>query len=384
MKLFGFNITRETPVEPTSSKHWAFSTPFLKIGTNNLSLPYINRWYTLQGIVQFGEDNLYPQTLNQLYYSSPIHSQCIDFLVNTTIGGGYEWDEAATPQESVEIKTFEKANRFKKLAKLLTRDWVIHRRVCVVVEKINSKTVKLRRLDPSTIRNKPMTNEYVYSTDWSRGMLETVTYKKWYSGCKEEKSLFVYEDNTPGQDIYPIPGYTSALNWAFLDGEISYFHKNNLQNSVFPSIVIRRPKDFSSIDEIEEFKTSIAGQKGASNAGKVLVLTGNGKDDVPEFQSVSPNANDKLFEVVATQVRENIAMAHGINPSIIGIKTEGSLGNSQELKTAYTIYEKNIVMPLRETMDDILNELVEIGGVKSNITIRDFQIVDNEIVESAE
>lgn len=382
MKLFGFNISRDSAPESPSTGKWAFSTPFLKVGKNNLSLPYINRWYTLQGIVQFGEDNLYPQILNQLYYTSPIHSQCIDFITNTIIGGGYEWDEVATPQEKVEIKTFERVNRFKKLSRLLTRDWVIHRRITVVVKRINDKTFKLIRLDPSSIRNNPGAGEYVYSSDWSRGMLETKTYKKWHEGCKLEESLYVYEDNTPGADIYPIPGYTSALNWAFLDGEISYFHKNNLQNSIFPSIVIRRPKDFSTIEEIEQFKAMITDQKGASAAGKVLVLTGNGKDDMPEFQSVSVNQNDKLFEVVATQTRENIAMAHGLNPAIIGIKTEGSLGNSQELKMAYTIFEKNVVMPMRDIVDEFLNDLIAIGGVKSNITINDFQIVDDEIVDA--
>lgn len=382
MKIFGFNITKATET-PTSGK-WAFSTPFLNIGKNNLSLPYINKYYTLQGIVQFGEDNLYPQTLNQMYYSSPIHSQCIDFLVNTVIGGGYEWEtEPTNAKDQVEIKTFERRNKWGSLTKTLTRDWIIHRRVCVVIKRAGD-TVKLKRLDPSTIRNHANLITFAYSSDWSRGMVDLKNFTNYELAKTKDESLFVIQEDTPGMDIYPIPGYTSALNWAFLDGEISYFHKNNLQNSIFPSIVIRRPKDFASIEEVEKFKAEISSKKGASEAGSVLVLTGNGKDDIPEFQSVPVNQNDKLFEVVSKQCRENIAMSHGINPTIIGIKTEGSLGNTQELKTAYTIYEKNIVMPIRESMEEILNELVEICGVKNNIVIKDFQIIDNEIEDATE
>jgi len=392
MKLFGFEIGRSTPEQQpitqetgNSFSHFAFSTPFLKVGEGNLSMPYVNRFYTENNIVRFGQDNLYPQILNQLYFTSPIHGQCIEFITNSVIGGGYSWaDDKVTAAQKVEQLAFEKSNKFKKLSRLLTRDYIIHRRVAVIVTKRGNKAVKLRRLDPSSIRNNINLEEFVYSNDWSRGMVNMKEYKRYHEGCGHVESLYVYQDNSPGQDVYPIPQYNSILNWAYLDGETAYFHKSNIQNSVFPSIVIRRPKEFDSIDEINSFKEGISSKTGAGNAGRVLVLTGNGMDDVPEFESVSTNSNDKVFEGTMKELKESIAIAHGINPSIMGVKTQGALGNTTEIKDSYTIYEKNVVMVLRETIEEILNDLVDIAAIPNTIVINNYQIVDNIIVDATE
>lgn len=387
MKLFGFNIGGNKPsVEtPKSSNSFAFSTPFMKIGGANLSLPYISSFYTTNGIILFGDDNLYPQLLNQLYYTSPIHSQCIEFITNAIIGGGYTWvDEKTSAAAKVDQIAFEKANKFSKLARLLTRDYVIHKRVCVIVHKINGKTVKFRRLDPSTIRNSSDLDKFIYSNDWSRGYVDMKEYKRYYPGTKEVECLYVFQDNTPGQTIYPIPSYNSCLNFCALDGDLSYFHKNNMQNSIFPSIVIRRPKDFSSIEEVEKFKSEISSKTGAGNAGRVLVLTGNGKDDLPEFQSISANNNDGAFEVSSKECKDAICIAHGINPSIIGIKTAGQLGNTEEIKNSYTIFEKNVVKPTRSIIEEILNDLIDIASIPNTVVINDFQIVEGEIVDKTQ
>ena len=179
----------------------------------------------------------------------------------------------------IEQKTFEIKNKFAKNAKLLTRDYVIHRRVCVLIIKSDKGIISPKRLDPTTIRNSITGDKFAWSSDWSRGGTEMVTYEKYDKKKNQPLSLYVYQDETPGQDIYPIPSYNSILNWAYLDGEQSFFHKCNIQNSVFPSAVIRRPKEFSSIDEIQKFKEEISSKTGAQNGGKLLVLTGNGYDN---------------------------------------------------------------------------------------------------------
>jgi hypothetical protein len=384
MKLFGFNIGSKSEPQEKRSNPQTFSA-FFPIGKENLSLPYIDSLYTLNGVTQFGSDNLYPQKLNQLYFTSPIHTACIDFTVNAIIGGGYAWDtENDSAENKVEKMAFEKLNNFNKLSKLLTRDWLIHKRITVEVTKRGPKTVKLRRLDPETIRNDESLSRFMFSSDWRRGYLNSKEYVKYTEGCKETVSLYVYYDESPGVSSYPLPNYNSALNWIQLDGEQAYFHKNNLQNSIFPSLAIRRPKDFQSIPEIEKFKTEISDKTGAANAGKVIVLTGNGFDDVPEIVPIPPNTNDKLFDTTSKELKENISIAHKINPAIMGIKTAGQLGATTEIQDSYVIYEKNVVKPERETIECVLNELISIAGVTDTVTINNYQIVEGQIVEVTE
>lgn len=386
-KIFGFEFGAKTP-EPITQQtgntlgSFAFSTPFFTIGGQDLSKPYISRYYTQNNIVRFGNDNLYPQLLNQLYYTSPIHGACIDFTTNAIIGGGYSWlDDKISGQAKVEQMAFEKSNKFSKLAKAITIDYVMHRRVLVEVTKRGEKIVKFRRLDPGTIRNDSYMRKFVYSQDWSRGMIDSREYVRYSSDCKEVVSLYVYQDITPGQDIYPLPMYNSVLNWAHLDGEQSYFQKSNLQNGIFPSLAIRRPKDFDSIDEMEAFREHISNKTGPANGGRLLVLTGNGWDDTPEIVSIASNSNDKIFEGTEKALKENICIGHKINPAIMGVKVSGSLGATTEIKDSYKIFEKNVVMPDRSTVQEILNDLIDIAKIKNTVVINNYQIIDDTFID---
>lgn len=380
MKLFGFNISRTKEEKPESNPQ-TFSA-FVPIGKENLSLPYIDPMYTLNGITQFGADNLYPQKLNQLYFSSPIHSACIDFTVNAIIGGGYTWNnEKAPAQEIVDRLAFEKFNHFNKLSRLLTRDWLIHKRVTVEIVRRGKDVVKFRRVDPETIRNDQWLERFMYSSDWRRGYLNAREFIKYYDGCKDISTLYTFYDSSPGVNSYPLPSYNSALNWVQLDAEQAYFHKNNIQNAIFPSLAIRRPKEFQSIAEIEQFKREIADKTGAANAGKVIVLTGNGMDDVPEIVNIPTNDNSGIFDSTSKELKENISIAHKINPAIMGIKTGGQLGATTEIQDSYTIFEKNVVQPDRAVIEEILNELIHIAGVHDSITIKNYQIIEGQIID---
>jgi len=369
--------------ESGSSKKSAFSTPFMQVGEGNLSAPHINKYYTQNGIVRFGNDNLYPQLLNQMYFTSGIHGACIDFIVNAAIGGGYSYEvEPKDGREKVQLKTFEKINKIKKMVRSITRDYVIHNRVNIIVSK-GGKMCKFKRLDPSTIRNSADLKKFIWNSDWSRGQVESKPYERYEYGTTSNESLYVYQDESPGQDIYPIPAYNSILNWAFNDGEQAYFHKSNIQNSIFPSLVIRRPKTFSSDDELERFKKSISSKTGAKDGGRVLVLTGSGIDDTPQVTPISANNNDKLFEGTAKELKENISIAHKINPAIMGIKVAGSLGNAQELAMSYAIFEKNVIMPLREIIEEIFNDLLLAAGIENDFKINEYQII-NQVVKNEE
>jgi hypothetical protein len=167
----------------------------------------------------------------------------------------------------------------------------------------------------------------------------------------------------------------------FLDGEQSLLHKSNIQNSIFPSLIIRRQKRFGSKKEAEDFKDGIAGSQGSSNAGKVMVLTGDGMENTPEAQPISANNNDKLFESTAKEIKDNICFAHKINPSIMGVKVAGSLGNAQELEMSYAIFEKNVILPERDLMESMWSEIMQICDIKGKIQFNGFKLLGEEIVE---
>ena len=65
----------------------------------------------------------------------------------------------------------------------------------------------------------------------------------------------------------------------------------------------------------------------------------------------------------------------------MGIRVSGKLGSGSDIKQAYIIFEKNTIIPLRNIIEDIVNDLLKIADVKADFTINNFQIVNETIVE---
>ena len=363
----------------------SFSTPFGKIGGGNLTLPYVNGRYQVAGYVPFGSDNLFPETLNQLYYMSPLHGAIVDFKVNAAIGAGYELKtDKLTPDEKLALYTFEKKMKLSKSVKGVTKQLVMHHRVYFKLyfdEKSKVKTIE--NVSPEKVRINNKKNCYYLCDDWSSRIdVEPVTP---YHPLNTDKcQLWAYELPSIGQDYYPLPQYSSALNFAFLSGELSYFAKSNIQNSIFPSFAMLFPKRPQSEEEKKVLRDTIDRMKGAANAGKGVAFFANSQDQLPKIESIPTNQNDKLYQEASALNTEQICFAHTIDPILMGVRTTGALGGGADIKQAYVIFEKNVVIPLREQVTEIFQELLNVCRLTAEFNIRNFQIINETIVERDE
>lgn len=65
----------------------------------------------------------------------------------------------------------------------------------------------------------------------------------------------------------------------------------------------------------------------------------------------------------------------------MGVKVQGSLGNAQELEMSYSIFEKNVVKPMREEIEQIFFELLRIAELDGKLKVNGYKIIGEEIVE---
>jgi hypothetical protein len=387
MKIFGFEIGKKESVQVVEGNNYqAFSTPFLKVGEGNLSLPYVNPRQQVNGYIRFGSDNLYPQLLNQMYFTSPLHGAIVDYKTNASVGGGFEItvDKNATAMEKVDVYTFDKRIKLKKLLPVLTKDVIIHNRVYFYLcfNQIGD-LVKIKHIGAEKVRRDKYGENYFICDDWN-SQIDIKTLKPYKWGVNQKECLYVWESHSVGQDVYPLPQYSSAMNWAFLDGEMSYLQKSNIINSIFPSFAMMFPKKPQSEEEKMAIKNTIDRAKGAANGGKAIAFFANSQDQLPTIESIPTNSNDNLFQTTTESIDSKICQAHIIDPILMGIRVSGKLGSGSDIKQAYIIFEKNTIIPLREIVEDIVNDLFEIGQVKAKFTINNFQIVNETIVERDE
>ena len=360
----------------------SFSTPFLKVGGANLTLPYVNGRNQTNGYIPFGQDNLFPELLNQIFYSSPLHGSIVGYKVNAAVGGGFNIvADRLTPQDKLELYTLERKLNIRKIVPAVTQQLILHNRVYFKLcfdDKM--KLTKIVNLSPEKLRVNLDRKRYYICDDWS-SRIGVQEIRRYTPTCRDYEQLFVYEVECIGQDFYPLPQYTSALNFAFLSGELSYFAKSNIQNSVFPSFAMMFPKRPQSEEEKNMIRNTIDRLKGAANAGKAVAFFANSQDQLPKIESLPTNGNDKLFQEASQLNTEQICFSHTIDPILMGIRTTGSLGNGSDIKQAYVIFEKNVVMPLRDQVADIFNELLFIAKIDADFTINNYQIINEAIVE---
>ena len=360
----------------------SFSTPFLKVGGANLTLPYVNGRNQTNGYIPFGQDNLFPELLNQIFYSSPLHGSIVGYKVNAAVGGGFNIvADRLTPQDKLELYTLERKLNIKKVVPAVTQQLILHNRVYFKVcfdDKM--KLTKIVNLSPEKLRVNLDRKRYYICDDWS-SRIGVQEIRRYTPTSRDYEQLFVYEVECIGQDFYPLPQYTSALNFAFLSGELSYFAKSNIQNSVFPSFAMMFPKRPQSEEEKNMIRNTMSKLKGAENAGKSVAFFANSAEQLPKIESLPTNNNDSLFQEASQLNTEQICFSHTIDPILMGIRTTGSLGNGSDIKQAYIIFEKNVVMPLRDMVADIFNELLFIAKIDADFTINNYQIINEAIVE---
>jgi hypothetical protein len=360
----------------------SFSTPFLKVGGANLTLPYVNGRTQTNGVIFFGQDNLFPELINQIFYSSPLHGSIVGYKVNAAVGGGFNIvADRLTPQDKLELYTLERKLNIKKIVPAVTQQLILHNRIYFKLcfdDKM--KLTKIVNLSPEKLRVNLDRKRYYICDDWA-SRIGVQEIRRYSPTSRDYEQLFVYEVECIGQDYYPLPQYTSALNFAFLSGELSYFAKSNIQNSVFPSFAMMFPKRPQSEEEKNMIRNTIDRLKGAANAGKAVAFFANSQDQLPKIESLPTNGNDKLFQEASQLNTEQICFSHTIDPILMGIRTTGSLGNGSDIKQAYIIFEKNVVMPLRDMVSDIFNELLFIAKIDADFTINNYQIINEAIVE---
>jgi hypothetical protein len=360
----------------------SFSTPFGNVGGANLSLPYVNGRYQIAGYIPFGQDNLFPELLNQLYYTSPLHGAIVDFKTNAIVGGGYTLETAKMSNEDkLKLYTFEKKMKLNKTSKAIAQQLIVHHRVYFkLCYNEKGELYRIENVSPEKVRVARDKITYFMCDDWS-ARIDIVPIKRAHPTNRDLEQLYVYEIMTLGQEFYSLPQYSSALNFAFLSGELSYFAKSNIQNSVFPSFAMMFPKRPQSEEEKHMIKHTIDRLKGAANAGKAVAFFANSADQLPKIEALPTNNNDKLFHEASALNTEQICFSHTIDPILMGVRTTGSLGGGADIKQAYVVFEKNVVMPLRDQVEEIVNELLALAKIPGKYMLNNFQIINETIVE---
>lgn len=332
--------------------------------------------------VYYGENNLFPQTLIELYDNSAMHHTAIQAIKDGIIGDGIK----LIGSEYVNSKGETINDIYEKIA----LDYAIYQgyAVNVVFNKEGNRIAEMYHIPFSNVRSGKMdeddeVNEYFYSSDWSNVRKnKPVAYKAFDpSDNKGDNASQIYYcyNYTPGNDYYPLPSYVGAINDIQLDARVSRFHNANISNGLAPSMFVQFRNGIPTPEERRDIYNEIEKTfSSEDNAGRFfLAFSEPGK----ELQ-VTPieNANDEYYITLEERITSRILTSHRItSASLLGIsKGTGFSSVADEIKTAYAHFESTVVEPKRKKILSSFGYMLKLYGFNVSIEVEPKQLIIEE------
>lgn len=332
----------------------------------------------------YGNLNLFPQSLIELYDTSAMHHTCIDAITAGIVGDGIEiiGDEYVNQKGETVDEIFEKVS----LDYTLYNGYAIN----VVWNKERTKIAEMYHLPFANVRSgKPNeedeVEEYMYSADWANlRKYPYQTYKAFDTTDNKgdnASQVFYFYNYTPGNQVYPLPNYVAAMNDISLDAQVSRFHANNIANGLAPSMFVQFRNGVPSPEERRDVYKEIEKTfTGTENAGRFfLAFSEPGKE-----MQVTPidSANDDYYLLLEQRISSRILTAHRItSPLLLGIKdSTGFSSNADEIKVAYAHFEGTVVEPKRKKIVSGFGYMLRLAGYNVGIKIRPNKLVNEEEV----
>lgn len=328
----------------------------------------------------YGEKNLFPQQLIELYDSSAMHHTAIQAIKDGIIGDGID----IIGGEYINSKGETVDEVFEKIA----LDYAIYNgySVNVVWNKEGTRIAEIYHLPFANIRSGKQNEEdeiteYFYSSDWANvRKYKPVAYRAYdATDNKGDNASQIYYcfNYTPGNDVYPLPAYVGALNDIELDSRVSRFHNANISNGLAPSMFVQFRNGIPTPEErrmiYNEIEDTFTGQ---DNAGRFfLAFSEPGKE-----LEVTPieNANDDYYITLEERISSRILTAHRItSPLLLGIKdSAGFSSNADEIMIAYSHFMNTVVEPKRKKILSTYAYLLKQFGLNVTVEVRSKQIIE--------
>ena len=341
---------------------------------------------TPKGFVTFGEANLFPNYLIDLYYSSPVHSaltMSIAFMI-----AGKEF-KSANPAAQREIDRL----KLNAIRRPITLDAKMHGGYYLeIIWSVDRSTIaKINHLPYENVRLAVANDEDVipgvyYSKDWNdtrkkKNIPAFIPMFNTTTKADEPSQVLFVGIMTPGSAYYPKPDYYSAINYIEITRDISEFYRAFLANGMSPSYMLHMTNGIPDPEEQMAIKRNWETMIGAKKAGKVVFTFNESADKLPRLDVIDMTQADKQWLELSVQSRENILAAHRVtSPLLFGIRDAGGLGsNADEMKQAYRIFNKNIIEPYQQIVTDSIEEVFKGMGITADVYIESNDIFSEEI-----
>lgn len=341
--------------------------------------------------VPYGDNNLFPDELVNLFNKSGIHNAIIESKTRMMCGDGIVQD---APEEEWSDKTqafIDMCNPYDSLIdvyKKCAMDYEIYglAYIEVIWGKGRKQIAEIYHLDASKIRwgkrDKGRIKTYYYSEDWNsyrKDQYKPIEIPIFDQNASSARQIIPIVRYTPALNYYSFPDYIAGTKWIQIDTEIANFHFNNLRNGMAPSVFFGFPVGETTNEERETIERKIKEKyTGTNQAGKFILAFYDAEGDKkPEVTILDQTNADKQYDLLNRTTLQQILVAHKVvNENLVGISTPGKLGSSSEVLSNYELYFNTVVKPEQQSVLDPFKKIMLVNG------FNDIMILENQPINT--
>lgn len=336
--------------------------------------------------VYYGDDNLYPEYLTKLFNKSAKHNAIINGKVTYIVGEGLYTKVDDAEADKMIFKANSAGESLNDIMKKCALDVEIFGGfyLNIIPNKLGG-IADIYHLDFERVRSNEDGSMFFYKNDWKLGNIDKpMEFKAFNPKDMSSSSIFSYKEYRPGLRTYCLPNYIGAMNYIEADMEVSKHTLTNAKAGFSATKLINffngEPAPEMQRDIQKRMEKKFTGADGS----KIIISFNNDPAKAPTVEDLGQSDLTKEdFQQVDALITQNLMAGHQItSPALFGISEPGKLGQRNELKMAYEIFQNTYINHKQRSLEKVFNYLAKYKGVKTELYIRPCDPVGIEITDA--
>lgn len=320
-----------------------------------------------QDFIAYGDKNLFPQYVHDLYESVSVLKSIINGI-SDYVGG--ENITINLPQFQERINENETV---EDVVKQIAIDIELYGGFALnIVRNKLGGIAAVYNLDFRNIRSNKKNTKFYYSEDWSKsyGRVKTTVYPKFDVDSKDANSIYYYKIDK--YSTYPNPIWGGSVVSAEILKHIGEFHLNSLYNGLSSDYIVNMNNGVPADEVKEEIEDAFNDKYNGFNNGARTMISYNSDLQHRTTVEAIPQSNfiDRYNSLYETSIKD-IYSAFRVHPALFGLPTENTGFNSQDIAEAFKVANTTVILPLQKI---IKRQFELIFGEKDVITIDPLKI----------
>lgn len=336
------------------------------------------------GWINWGQRNNMPSLLLNLFNQSPTHRACVNFTVQSIVGGGVDLEAMKADGSQIAPNYYEDWN---SLLRNVALDYTLFGTFAIqIIMNKDRKTFSYWHIPADKVRwseydEDGQITQYYVCNDWTEVGKNPPVVLDAFDMREDSKIeygkpyLYVYRPYTPTMTYYTQPRYQAGIKAIQSEIEFCNFDLRSASNSFVPSGMLL----LNSVETDTERQAIVDNVQrmfvGTDNAASVMIsFRNNVEEQAPQFIPFTTNqGNVNLFDSANERNVDRIVSSHQIpSKTLVGLVNQNSGFNSEGnfLEAAYALYNTLVGNFDRNTIVKTINFMLKMNGIEQELMLK--------------